>query len=151
MGRTTKDGAHNGRTSRPESKAIGTQLDDHPSAAADAGQNASPEKPGSAGCSECASLRMEIARLSQLRDAAFLELAKAREISNALQLNYPTAAPIAAPSVRWGLEERPLRYEIADFVNNLVKHRLSLLHRGTKLVTKTLYQLAGKWESKSDS
>ena len=90
---------------------------------------------------------MEIVRLNQLRDAAFLELAKAKEISNALQLNYPTSPP----SVRRGLEERPLRYEIADFVNNLVKHRLSLLHRGTKLVTKTLYQLAGKRESKSDS
>ena len=53
--------------------------------------------------------------------------------------------------MRRELEERPLRYEIADFVNNLVKHRLSLLHRGTKLFTKTLYQLAGKRGSKGES
>ena len=145
MRRTTKDCAHNGRTSGPESEAIENQIDHHPGATVS--QNPSPEGGSSAGCPECASLRMEIVRLNQLRDAAFLELAKAKEISNALQLNYPTSPP----SVRRGLEERPLRYEIADFVNNLVKHRLSLLHRGTKLVTKTLYQLAGKRESKSDS
>jgi hypothetical protein len=151
MRRTTKDGAHNGRTSGPESKAIETELDHHPAAAAGVTQNASPEKSSSAGCPECASLRIEIVRLNQLRDAAFLELAKAKEVSNALQLNYPTATPIAATSVRRGLEERPLRYEMADFVNNLVKHRLSLLHTGTKLVTKTLYQLAGKRGSKGDS
>jgi len=150
MRRTTKDGAHYGRTSGPESEVIENQIDHHP-AAAGVSQNPSPEKSSSAGCPECASLRMEIVRLNQIRDAAFLELAKAREVSNALQLNYPTAAPIAATSVRLGLEERPLRYEIADFVNNLVKHRLSLLHRGTKLVTKTLYQLAGKRGSKGDS
>ncbi len=151
MRRTTRESAHNGRTPDPESKANETELDHHAALTAGARDEASPEKSSSAACPECASLRVEIARLTQLKDAAILELAKAKELSNALQLNYPTSAPIAEPSVRRELEERPLRYEMADLFNNILKRRLALLHRGSKSITRRLYQLAGKRGSKGES
>ena len=102
-------------------------------------------------CPECSSLKAEILRLSQLKDAALLDQAKVREMVNALQLNYPTSSHDLGPYAGLEPEERPLRYELADFINDLIKKRLSLLHRGARVLGKTAHRLAHLRGTKGDS
>lgn len=90
-------------------------------------------------CPECASLRAQVQELRQSRDEALLALGREREFLDAMRLKYSAAEyhPTA--------EEPPLRYVLADKVNNAIKGRLGFLHTGAKKATAFILRLTDIW------
>lgn len=87
-------------------------------------------------CAECAALTAEVEELRVSRDDALLALAKERELLEALRSKY-SAAEIFLRTGR----EAPLRYLIADKLNNVFKERLEILHVAAKRATALVVRL----------
>lgn len=92
---------------------------------------ASAAEPGAPECERCAALEAELAEARAERDAAKLELARARELADALRLSFPPTGepppPPFAPAMTPGAPP-PLRYVLADRANDYVKRYLQPLH-----------------------
>ena len=99
---------------------------------------ASPAKDG---CSSCASLREQCAELRNQRDDALKALAEERETSNALRLGHSTAYHYVGSHVRHRRGETPLRYEVADAANAMLKSYFGFLHAATRAALSRLVQL----------
>jgi hypothetical protein len=104
-------------------------------------------------CLNCARLRDEIARLAVDRQRLIELLASERERANALFVSYPPQGPgtvswppmpaSAAPpgSDPAGQSDKPLRYKVADKLNDAVKNSLPTAHG---LAKRALAALRGK-------
>jgi len=83
------------------------------------------------GCANCAKLREQIARMSVERQKLLELLAAERERSNALFVGYPPQGGMnsdSALSPEWQSLEKPLRYKVADKLNDAVKKALPGAH-----------------------
>jgi hypothetical protein len=108
-------------------------------------------------CLNCARLRDEIARLAVDRQRLIELLASERERANALFVSYPPQGPgtvswppmpaSAALPVSWhaawlpSQSDKPLRYKVADSLNDAVKNNLPTAHG---LAKRALAALRGK-------
>ena len=92
-------------------------------------------------CPNCASLREQCAELRNQRDDAFKALAEERETSNALRLGHSSAYHYVGSHVRHRRGETPLRYEVADAANAVVKSYLGFLHVAARAALSRLVQL----------
>jgi hypothetical protein len=109
----------------------------------------SPAVPDSAStpmaeCPQCASLRAQCGELRDQRDKALKSLAEEREISNALRLGHSGPSHYVGSHVRYRKGERPLRYEVADAANHILKTYLGFLHIATRETAGKVFQLAKK-------
>ncbi len=96
-------------------------------------------------CPSCASLREQCAELRNQRDDALKTLAEERETSNALRLGHSSAYHYVGSHVRHRRGETPLRYEVADAANAVVKSYLGFLHAATRSALSRLVQLRKRW------
>ena len=92
-------------------------------------------------CPSCASLREQCAELRNQRDDALKALAEERETSNALRLGHSTAYHYVGSHVRHRRGETPLRYEVADAANAMLKSYFGFLHAATRAALSRLVQL----------
>ncbi len=92
-------------------------------------------------CPSCASLREQCAELRNQRDDALKALAEERETSNALRLGHSSAYHYVGSHVRHRRGETPLRYEVADAANAVLKSYLGFLHAATRSALNRLVQL----------
>jgi hypothetical protein len=93
-------------------------------------------------CPHCASLRAQCAELRKQRDDAFKALAEEREISNALRLGDSSSYHYVGSHVRHRRGERPLRYDVADAANRILKTYFGFLHGATRGTVSRVLQLA---------
>ena len=91
-----------------------------------------PQSNEASECARCAALLAQLSELREARDATQRQLAEERARINALRLSYPPLLYSVAPSPEYRPTERPLRYAVADKVNDLLKERLGFLHRKVK-------------------
>ncbi len=96
----------------------------------------------SAECPQCASLRAACDELRVRTDDALKALAEEREISNALRLGYSTPYHYVGAHVRHRRGEPPLRYEVADAANQILKTYFGLLHIAAREAASRVLQLA---------
>jgi hypothetical protein len=68
-------------------------------------------------------------------------LAEERETSNALRLGHSSAYHYVGTHVRHRRGETPLRYEVADAANAMVKSYFGFLHAATRAALSRLVQL----------
>ena len=92
-------------------------------------------------CPGCASLREQCGQLRNQRDDALKALADEREISNALRLGGSSAYHYVGSHVRHRKGEPPLRYEVADAANQILKSYFGFLHAATRNAVSRLVQL----------
>jgi len=85
-------------------------------------------------CPNCVSLRNQ-------RDDALKALAEERETSNALRLGHSSAYHYVGSHVRHRRGETPLRYEVADAANAMVKSYFGFLHTAARVALSRLVQL----------
>ena len=85
-------------------------------------------------CPNCVFLRNQ-------RDDALKALAEERETSNALRLGHSSAYHYVGSHVRHRRGETPLRYEVADAANAMVKSYFGFLHAATRAALSRLVQL----------
>jgi hypothetical protein len=100
-----------------------------------------PSKSRTPSCSNCERLELELARAVKDRDEALLEVARAKEISNALRLlaRHGTQE-LALGKVRGA----PLRYVVVDEVNDTLKTILGPMHgQAKKAVTAAVGAIKG--------
>ncbi|MER2562820.1 MAG: hypothetical protein ABTQ32_18985 [Myxococcaceae bacterium] len=79
-------------------------------------------------------LRQALADARSERDAALLELARERELTNALRLQLRADQPTNVPRypAGTGLGPAPLRYQLVDKVNESAKRALGPMHGAAK-------------------
>jgi hypothetical protein len=99
---------------------------------------------GPADCPQCASLRAQCKELRGQADDALKALAEEREVSNALRLGYSKPYHYVGAHVRHRRGESPLRYEVADAANQILKTYLGFLHTATRDAANRVLQLAKK-------
>lgn len=92
-------------------------------------------------CPNCASLRAQCADVSKQRDDALKALAEERETSNALRLGHSSAYHYVGSHLRHRRGETPLRYEVADAANVMLKSYFGLLHAAARGALSQLVRL----------
>lgn len=92
-------------------------------------------------CPNCASLREQCAELRNQRDDALKALAEERETTNALRLGHSSAYHYVGSHVRHRRGETPLRYEVADAANAMVKSYFGFLHAAARVALGRLVEL----------
>lgn|GEM_PF-6908682 len=100
------------------------------------------------GCARCNALETELTRTKQEKDAAILALAEERERSEALRLSYPTSKHEVGSHVSPESLSPPLRYVLADAVNDFLKRYLRYAHAGMHGAASLLQRMAGQAERK---
>ena len=87
-----------------------------------------PERPG---CPSCRELQTEVFRLTMERQQLVELLASERERANALFVSYPPQGhtPDSGPAHYEPPIDKPLRYRIADKLNDALRARLGPLHK----------------------
>lgn len=93
-------------------------------------------------CPRCASLQASCNELRKRTDEALKALAEEREISNALRLGYTAPYHYVGAHVRHRRGESPLRYEVADAANRILKTYFGLLHTAARDAASRVLQLA---------
>jgi hypothetical protein len=76
-------------------------------------------------CAGCERLRGQLVQMSQLRNEALFELARAREQMNEVYIRFAAGG---FPEQPRAVEEVPLRYRVVDLANAELKRRLPSLH-----------------------
>lgn len=105
------------------------------------------ENASSTGCERCKRLEQNLRDLQAERDELWLALAKERQRTNAILLSFPLhqqklepvvmmAPPAPPPPVDLG--PQPLRYRVADVLNNGVKKLTPFAHGGAKKTVQKL-------------
>lgn len=85
-------------------------------------------------CERCRHLDARLEALQIERDELLLALARERQRANSLLLQFPTLPPLAcAPPVNQGTP--PLRYRVADRINDSIKRLLPFAHGAAKRFT----------------
>jgi len=95
------------------------------------------------GCERCQRLEKDLRALQAERDELWLSLAKERQRANAILLSFPHAEksePIVAPPIIIYADPgpQPLRYKVADMVNNGMKRLLPFGHGGARQTVQRL-------------
>ncbi len=93
-------------------------------------------------CPQCASLRAACNELRGRTDDALKALAEEREVSNALRLGYSAPYHYVGAHGRHRRGESPLRYEVADAANQILKTYFGLLHTAAREAASRVLQLA---------
>jgi hypothetical protein len=93
-------------------------------------------------------LEAELTRAKQQKDAAILALAEERERSEALRLSYPTSKHEVGSHVSPESLDPPLRYVLADTVNDFLKKYLRYAHVGMREAASVVQRIAGQAERK---
>lgn len=82
------------------------------------------------GCARCEAFEAELLRAKQEKEAAIRALAEERERTEALRLNYPTSKHEVGSHLSPEALNPPLRYVLADALNDFLKKYLRYLHLG---------------------
>lgn len=97
---------------------------------------------GQSECPQCASLRAQCNELRTRADEALKALAEEREISNALRLGHSAPYHYVGAHARHRRGESPLRYEVADAANQILKTYFGLLHTAARDAADRVLRLA---------